>query len=766
MLRRRVMPENLMATKTFRIHIKGLVQGVGFRPFVYRLAVGAELKGMVENRNDGVIILINATERQKETFLKEIREKAPEASNINSITVTEVPVEFYTDFRIVRSENTSDEITDISPDIAVCKDCLEDMKKQKNRVGYPFINCTNCGPRFTIIRDLPYDRDKTTMEPFVLCDDCRREYTDIMDRRFHAQPVACSICGPHYELTDKEGKVTEINEIIRKTVAVLNNGGIVAMKGMGGYHLACNALDENAVAGLRKRKNREGKPFAVMFRDIDTLKKYAEISPIEESILVSWRRPILLVKDRGKLAPSVSLLLANTGAMLPYMPFHYLLFNAMELHAIVLTSGNISDEPIIISNEAAEKKLNSISDALLTYNRDIYNRIDDSVMKVIAGVPRIFRRSRGFAPAPVALGMNADGIIATGAELVNCFCVGKGRRAILSQHIGDLKNLETLEFFTESLEQYKKLFRITPTLVVCDLHPDYLSTRYALQTGLPVVRIQHHHAHIASCMVEYGLDEKVIGVSFDGTGLGDDGNTWGSEFMVCDLENYRRIAHFEYIPMPGGDKAAESPWRMGIAYLYKVFGRDFLKLKLPFLSEIDNETIVLMLAAIDKKINCPLSSGAGRLFDAVSAITGVCDQATFHAEGPIRLESVIAGNCDDLYSYDMDNVISFDKTIKEIADDLLNGTDVRTISARFHNTIVRIIFEQVCLIAGSQGINKVVLSGGTFQNRYIVESVLYLLERKGLKAFINEKVPANDGGLALGQLAVAAAKRRSGALNI
>ncbi|MCK4360904.1 MAG: carbamoyltransferase HypF [Bacteroidales bacterium] len=481
---------------TVRVYVKGLVQGVGFRPFIYRLAKKNNLKGRVENRNDGVVIEVQGNINFVEKFISSIKTQAPVASNIVRIFSKEIKPGNFSDFRIIKSKNTSDEITDISPDIAVCDDCLKDMKTQNNRINYPFINCTNCGPRFTIIKDLPYDREKTTMSPFIMCESCAAEYKDILDRRFHAQPVACSVCGPEYELIYKGKVINDLQKILKIVCELIEAGKIIAIKGLGGFHIACDAQNEEAVKRLREAKNRDGKPFAVMFSDIESLKNYAIVDEQEEKSLLSWKRPIVLLEipnpksqtpnpksqilnPKSQIAIGVSVGLNTIGAMLPYMPFHFLLFEKLKTPAIVLTSGNISDEPIVINNDEAKKQLSKISDTLLIYNREIYNRTDDSVAMVVNSKERIIRRSRGFAPSPIRLNLNVDGILATGAELKNCFCVGKGNQAILSQHIGDLKNIETYDFYIKTIEQFKKLFRVNPTLIVSDMHPDYLSTKYA-----------------------------------------------------------------------------------------------------------------------------------------------------------------------------------------------------------------------------------------------------------------------------------------------
>lgn len=765
------------------IHIKGLVQGVGFRPFVYRIATQLNLAGWVENRNDGVKIKIEGIPERIEQFMRFLNEKKPQASHIEILQTEESTLENFEKFEIIKSKNTSDEITEISPDIAVCNECLTDMKSQAHRIEYPFINCTNCGPRFSIIKDLPYDREKTTMQPFVMCHTCRTEYTDILDRRFHAQPIACNKCGPIYELisskhcltTEKpaasedadgnvnHGRITDLSKIAALIAGLIDSGKIVAMKGVGGFHLACDATNDEAVARLRKLKHRESKPLAVMFKSVDHLTMYADLNDIEEKLLLSWRRPIVLLKEKSNsgISSGVGIGLSTIGSFLPYMPFHYQLFGQLKTPAIVLTSGNISDEPIVTGNEEALVKLLPISDALLIYNRDIYNRTDDSVMTVINSIGRVIRRSRGFVPNPVRLSFNAEGIIAAGAELKNTFCIGKGTQAILSQHIGDLKNLETYEYYKQTLELFKKLFRVSPVLYAGDMHPDYLSTKYLSGLAEKKIFVQHHHAHIASCMAEHGLDEKVIGVSFDGTGYGEDGHSWGSEFMVCDLAAYERVSHFAYIPAPGGDKVAVEPWRMAVAYLYSIYGESLMELNLPFLANIQAEKLKLLITALKNNINCPLTCSAGRLFDAVAALLNICCYAGFEAEGPMRMESIIMPGIAERYSYSFtdETIVSFEPMIREMIDDINNGTGKSIISAKFHNTIIYVILEVVKKIRSAYNFYKVVLSGGTFQNRYLLENAERILTESNFEVFSHSKVPTNDGGIALGQLAIAAKRR-------
>ncbi len=742
------------------IHIQGLVQGVGFRPYIYRLACRYNLNGWVENSNDGVFIKAEGKTKVIEKFISAIQLEAPQASNITSIQTDDIPLEKFSEFSIIKSENKSDDITEVSPDISVCKECIEDLKTQPHRIEYPFINCTNCGPRFTIIKDLPYDREMTSMAPFKMCNICNGEYTDILDRRFHAQPVACNTCGPQYSLIINNEIIEDFNLILNLTAQYLKEGKILAIKGMGGFHLACDATNQHAVERLRNLKNRDGKPFAVMCRNIKALKEISSPTSEEIDLLTSWRKPIVLLKNSRKLAPGVSMGFDSVGVMLPYMPFHFQLFENLTLNTIVLTSGNISDEPIIINNEEAIKQFSEITDAILTYNRDIHNRTDDSVAFVTNKKHRLIRRSRGYVPNPVHLNLNTEGIFATGAELVNCFALGKGKQAILSQHIGDLKNLETLEFYSESIERFKKLFRLKPTLIAHDLHPDYLSTKYALEQNIiPKIAIQHHHAHIASCMAEHKLDEAVIGVAFDGVGLGNDHKIWGGEFFICDLAKYERITYFDYVKMPGGDQATKNPWRMAVSYLHKFYGRKFDWNNMEFLKNIPEFELNLILDMLDKNLNCPETSSCGRLFDAVSALVNLCTKASFHAEAPMRLEAAINLETDDHYKFTMNDSIGLKLCFDEILTDLNKGISQGFISTKFHNTIINIIFAVADKLKSERGINKVVLSGGSFQNRYLLEKTENLLSRKGFKVYSHLNTPSNDGSLALGQLAIAAKLR-------
>lgn len=755
-----------MSEKSLKVIVTGLVQGVGFRPFIFRIATRAGLTGWVLNTNENVKIQVTGDPVNISSFLTALRDEAPPASMIEAISTEEIESTAFDSFRILQSHNVSDEITEISPDIAVCNDCLEDITKSGSRINYAFVNCTNCGPRFTIIQDLPYDRAKTTMKTFAMCPDCREEYETVTDRRFHAQPTACSKCGPTYRLFAKNYEVSEsIDVILDRVSQSVENGGVVLIKGLGGMHLACDAFNEMAVTKLRDLKYREGKPFAVMFRDIAQLKIHTEVNEIEEQSLVSWRRPIVLLEKKNNtqqkiLAQNLNAGLNLLGVMLPYMPFHYMLFQQLKTSAIVLTSGNFSSEPILIDNQPALEQFLPVVDLAVMHNRDIYNRTDDSVTRIIGNKERIFRRSRGYAPAAVRTAMNTEGIVAFGAELTNCFCVGKGQKAFLSQHIGDLQGLETIQFYENTIKQFINLFRVKPELLAVDMHPEYISTKAGLNYGnFQVVKIQHHHAHIASCMAEHMLDEKVIGVALDGTGYGTDGHIWGSEFLVCDLNDFTRITHFDYIPLPGGDSAAEEPWRTAVSFLYKVYGKEFLSLGLPFLNHLDPDKIALIIQMIDKKVNCPLSSGAGRLFDCVASLLDLVQVATFQAEGPMRLEAIVRTNCTESYAFECEETVQFGLTIQGITDDIRRGTDTSIIATKFHNTIILAIFETVKSIRLKEGINKVVLSGGVFQNKYLLEGTTQVLLKNNFEVYSHATVPSNDGGIALGQLAVASKRR-------
>lgn len=742
--------------KNLLIKIDGLVQGVGFRPFIYKLAQKHKVTGWVENANDGVYIEINAG-TLSDAFINDIRTTAPIASQIYTIKISEIPYKIFDNFSIIKSSNNSQQVTEISPDIAVCDECLEDIRSQKHRKNYPFTNCTNCGPRFSIIKELPYDRERTTMKSFKMCKICSSEYKNIYDRRFHAQPVACNSCGPKYYIYNQ---TSEFDELLNQLVAIINNGGTFAIKGIGGYHLGCDAFNEFAVQKLRIIKKRDEKPFAIMANNSNAAKHFAHINSSEEDILNSWRRPIVLLTTKENNFPfGITNGLNKIGVMLPYMPIHHLLFDKLNTNALVLTSANISNEPIIIDDDIAEQTFADKCDIIIHYNREIFNRTDDSVAIVQHGICKLIRRSRSYAPSPIRLNFDLEGIFAAGAELENTFAIGKGNQAIISQYIGDLQSAAALQFYEETYSRFSNLFLFKPIIAVCDLHLDYKSSIFANKLNIKTVKVQHHHAHIASAMAENELDEKVIGISFDGTGLGQDGNIWGAEFFLCDLNEYERKYHFDYLAIPGGDIATKEVWRSGISLLYKVYGSKINDLDLEIVNMYRHK-LPLIIQAIEKKINSPLSSSAGRLFDAIAAIIGVCTEAKYHAEAPMLLESAINIANDDNYSYNIENnIIIFDKMVSEISQDMLNNVTKSDIAAKFHNTIAKICYDIALILSNKFNINKVVISGGTFQNKYLTEKISKMFNLSHIKLFTNSKIPTNDGGIALGQIAIAAKRR-------
>lgn len=742
------------------LHVKGRVQAVGFRPFVWKLASGIGLTGFVFNQPDGVIIHIEGTGNKINEFISLLKSEAPPASIIKSIDSKEVSLLRLDEFQIEKSNTSNEFVTEVCPDIAICNDCLKELSENDRRKNYPFINCTNCGPRFTLIEDFPYDRPLTTMSEFEMCPTCKQEYLDPADRRFHAQPTSCFSCGPNYSYRLEGNKIYDTETILNSLAQTINSGKVIAIKGLGGYNLVCDAGNDEAVQSIRKFKNRDKKPFAVMFRDLKSIKTIVDLDKEEEEIITSWRRPILIAKqqEQNVLSKYINSGLQSLGVFLPYMPLHYLLFEKLESKALVVTSGNESDTPILHTESDALSTFQNIDGGVLINNRKIARRCDDSVVKVIQGKPQIIRRARGYVPAPVDLYFDVDGILATGAELSNCFCLGKGKQAIMSQHIGDLKNLETHNFFYENIDVFNKIYRLNPKHIVCDLHPDYLSTQYAKKSDLPILQVQHHHAHIAAVMAEHNLKNKVIGLAFDGTGLGTDGNIWGSEVFIADFNGFKRISHFEYVAMPGGDRVTKEPWRSGLAYLMKAFTTNWKELSIPFLQQLDSKKIEAIEFAIQKEINAPLSCSAGRLFDAVASILAVCIESNYHAKAPMLLEDLTSSAYLGYYAFSGTEVISFSKTIQGIVEDIKTKVSVNEIASKFHNTLALAIVHQVDRANKESGLNRVAMSGGTFQNKYLTEKLVHLLEEKNFEVFLPEQVPSNDAGIALGQLAIAAHK--------
>jgi hydrogenase maturation protein HypF len=743
-----------------KITIQGLVQGVGFRPFIYLLAKEMGIKGTVANCNNGVIINAVLNKEECDLFVNRILKEHPPIATIHKVDIEETGQNIDPKrFEIIKSSYGSEEVTQVAPDIAVCADCLHDRDIQEHRLSYPFINCTHCGPRFSIIRDLPYDRVNTTMSAFAMCPDCEKEYNSISDRRFHAQPVACNQCGPEYYTTYNNKKQEDYSEILSLTVRLINSGKVIAVKGIGGYHLVCDATSEKAVKRLREIKYRDTKPFAVMFQNTEKAGEYTSINAQEEENLTSWRRPIVILKQHKELSSGINPRMNTLGCMLPYMPIHYDWFNKIGSPALVVTSGNLSELPIAITPEEAEEQFGGKVELILHHNRDIYNRVDDSVIHICGEQPCLIRRSRGYVPEPFFTDINVEGLLAFGAEKVNTFALGKGDTIIQSQYIGDLKNWETLGFYKESLERFQHLFRFTPKQLVCDLHPDYMSSReaerMALKDNLPLLKIQHHHAHAAACMLEYGLNEPVIAIIWDGTGLGDDNKAWGGEFFLCDRKKYKRLSHLEYVPMPGGDKASEEPWRMAVSYLHH-FG---LRIPKDFIDRIGVTKVNTLIAMIEKGINTPYTSGAGRLFDAFASILGLCDISTRQAEAPVLLEQAAIDNFEERYSIDISkNPVTTCSLFEGVLDDLQKGIDTGLIAAKIHTGLAYLILEKSKQYLKETNTTKVVISGGCFQNKRLTEQLQVIFSRERIPLYVPSAIPCNDSGIAVGQVAVAAAR--------
>ncbi|MGB6944176.1 MAG: carbamoyltransferase HypF, partial [Bryobacteraceae bacterium] len=687
----------------------------------------------------------------------------PPLSQIEDISIANLEPNGGGGFVIRESVDEPGQLVPVSPDVSTCPDCLRDFRTPGNRrFGYPFTNCTNCGPRYTITKTIPYDRPLTTMACFPMCEQCLREYDDPSNRRFHAQPNACPDCGPSLTLS-----LETAEPILDHVRQLLRQGHILAIKGLGGFHLVCDPLNDAAVRQLRERKKRSDKPFALMVPDIAAAEKLCFISEAERAALTSIRRPIVILARRPDAPVSQALAPGNNtlGVMLPYTPLHHLLFDE-SMQVLVMTSANLSEEPIVTGNREAVARLQSIADGFLFHNRDIHTRVDDSVARVFAGGERILRRSRGYAPHPVTLSFPVAEILACGAELKNTFCLTKQHHAFLSQHIGDLENYETLVFYRETLDRMQQLFRIAPAAVAYDLHPQYLSTKLALEmTDLPQIGVQHHHAHIASCMAENGITDKVIGVAFDGTGFGTDGKIWGGEFLVADFHGFERRAHFRYIPLAGGDRAVREPWRLGLSYLLDTFGAQLDSLDLPLLGRIASKKIATVRSMIERRINTVETSACGRLFDAVASIVGVRDEVNFEAQAAIELEAGALRGVESSYPFEILSgnpwQIDVRPMIENIVRDVLAAKPTGWISAAFHNTVAAIIVEVCSRLRAADRINRVCLSGGTFQNVYLAERALRSLRAQGFEVFLHSKVPPNDGGISLGQAVIANASLKS-----
>ncbi|MBU0705223.1 MAG: carbamoyltransferase HypF [Chloroflexi bacterium] len=781
------------------VHITGVVQGVGFRPFVYNLAARLGLSGWVLNSSSGVEIEAVGPPAVLDDFIARLQSEAPPLSRIEQVTVTDVPVSSIqysvsSPFIIRHSEARPGGFQPISPDISVCDDCLRELfDPGDRRYCYPFINCTNCGPRFTIIQDIPYDRPKTTMAPFEMCPDCRAEYDDPTNRRFHAQPNACPVCGPQVWFQVGESANRRIGEsAIQATRKMLAEGGVVAVKGLGGFHLACDATNDDAVALLRERKGRVDKPFALMAFDLGAVGRFCHVSEDERTFLAARERPILLLRERadGPISPLAAPGNCYLGVMLPYTPLHYLLLEPADDFpiALVMTSGNISEEPIATGNDEALERLSGLADGFLLHDRDIHARCDDSVTRLFAGVELPVRRSRGYAPYPVRLPFPVRQVLAVGGELKNTFCLTRDRYAFLSQHIGDMENYETLRSFEQMVEQLERTFRVQPEIIACDMHPGYLTTKYARgkkqdareqeargkrQEGGGLAAcilhpVQHHHAHIASCMAENGLTGEcpVIGVAFDGTGYGTDGAIWGGEFLIADYGSFRRAAHLKYVPLPGGDAAIRRPCRVALAHLWAA-GIPWEEDLPPVAAATPVERAVLA-QQLERGFNTAPTSSIGRLFDAVSALAGVRQEINYEAQAAIELENLALPDETAAYPFDLGSpqapisnpqfLIDPAPCIRAVVADVRAGIGPGVIAAKLHNGLAGMV-RDVCLrLREETGLDEVALSGGVFQNVTLLEKTVPLLQEAGFTVHTHHLVPPNDGGISLGQALVASVR--------
>jgi hydrogenase maturation protein HypF len=752
------------------ITVEGIVQGVGFRPFVYGLAVKNGLAGFVLNDSAGVTIELEGEPPALESFLAHLRQQPPPLARIENVDCRIIPAKGEEAFSIVGSRGEEERSVLIAPDTATCDDCLKELfDPPDRRYRYPFINCTNCGPRFTIIKDVPYDRERTTMGHFQMCDECAREFHDPFDRRFHAQPNACPQCGPRVRLLNNTGHEVPGDDAILDAAFLLCRGAILAVKGLGGYHLACNAFDHDAVRKLRASKHREDKPFAVMAASLKAIEQLCLVSEDDEILLRSDARPIVLLwkRDNTKIAEAVAPGQRRLGLMLPYTPLHHLLLNDLDI-PLVMTSGNVSEEPIAYKDGDALNRLGKIADNFLVHDREIHMRCDDSVARSIGKGESIIRRSRGYAPEPIAVMVPfVQPVLACGAHLKNTFCLGKDRHAFLSHHIGDLENYETFNSFVNGIEHFKNLFAIGPGVIAHDLHPEYLSTKYALGVdGLTKISVQHHHAHIASCMAEHGLEGPVIGVAFDGLGYGEDGTIWGGEFLVARLSGYVRRAHLRAVPLAGGDRAIREPWRMAVSYLRDALGKDPFSLGLPGWDVIPEKKIEIVTSMMERGLNTVQTSSCGRLFDAVASITGLRHETNYEGQAAIELEMAAIEGVSESYPFDIGAKspweIDMRPAIECLVREIQMKTSVGLLAAKFHNTVVAAIVEVCRRLRETDGLNLVCLSGGTFQNAYLLERLVPLLRDSGCEVYLNQKVPTNDGGIAFGQAAVANAILRQG----
>jgi hydrogenase maturation protein HypF len=749
------------------IRVEGIVQGVGFRPFVYTAATGLGLSGFVGNDVDGVFVEVEGPAAAVSEFLALLERDPPPLARIERVTTRAVLPTGATSFAIAASDPAGVRRTLVSADTATCADCLRELADPADRrFGYPFINCTNCGPRFTIVRDVPYDRPLTTMAAFAMCERCAAEYHDPADRRFHAQPTCCPACGPRLTLRDAAGRALP-GEPVARAAELLGRGQVLAVKGLGGYHLAADASCEEAAASLRARKHREDKPFAVLVADLAAARRLGLVGAADADLLTSASRPIVLLPRRpgAPVAAAVAPGNRQLGIMLPYTPLHHLLVRAAA-RAMVLTSGNVSDEPIVFHDAHALERLGGIADAFLTHDRAIHIRTDDSVARAFRGRPTLIRRSRGYVPEPVTVARPFPRqVLACGAELKNTFCLARDDRAFVSHHIGDLENAETLRSFTEGIEHFRRLFDIDPQVVAHDLHPEYLSTKYAVELAeVDLEPVQHHHAHVASCLADNGADGPVIGVAFDGTGYGADGTIWGGEFLVADLASYERGGHLAPVPMPGGAAAIRQPWRMAAAYLDAACpGAAADRLDVVRRNQARWPAVVAMAR---RGVNSPVTSSAGRLFDAAASILGVRDAINYEGQAAIELEQLADPGEAGAYPACVEGGDPFrirgGDLVQAMVDDLEAGTAAGVIAARFHHGVAALIEAGCLLLRERTGLGTVALSGGVFQNTLLLNRTVSRLEARGFAVLVHSRVPCNDGGISLGQAVIAAARDRQG----
>jgi hydrogenase maturation protein HypF len=732
-----------------KLEIIGAVQGVGFRPFVYRLAKELDLRGWIINTPEGVKIEVEG--ENLDLFLKRLHEEKPPLAYIYSISFEYAEEVGYADFEIKESHSEGKREVFMLPDVGTCDECLKEVFDPKDRrYMYPFTNCTHCGPRFTIIEKLPYDRPNTTMKVFEMCQECEREYNDPTNRRFHAQPNACPECGPRVFLYDKEGNLLgESEEAIDLAIQAVKEGKIVAVKGIGGFHLICDATNEKAVNALRMRKRRQEKPFAVMFKSLQQLKEYARPTNLEEALLSSPQKPIVLIeKVQDSLPETIAPGLKRIGAFLPYSPLHYIILSKLDV-PVVATSGNYSEEPIVKDNEEALNKLSEIADLILVHSREIKRRCDDSVVKVVGGIPLPIRRSRGYAPLPIKLPYKLKNkVLATGGMLKNTFAIAWNDKVFISQHVGDVENYQTLKSFEEMVFDLMNLYQFEPEIIVCDMHPRYETTKWAEffseERNISLLKVQHHYAHILSCMAENGIEDEVLGIAWDGTGYGEDGTLWGGEFLVCHYKNYKRAYHFKPFRLIGGEKAVKEPRRVALSLLLELFGEKALDFNLPF----DRKELEMLFNAWSKGINSPFSSSAGRLFDAVCSLLGIRHINNYEGQSAMILEDLYNQTIKDHYSYSIEGqIIDWRTTIL----DILQDKEREKVPSRFINTLAKIALD----IARRVGIEKVCLSGGVMQNDPLVSKIKEELTKDGFWVYTHQKVPANDGGLCLGQVAYA-----------